>query len=158
MAVDVSKFLHFVNPRVISPLALFDRNAISNYLTQLEADGIGPSARKTKLTHLSTAMNFAVLQAGVTHNLQAKAHFASEAIGQLARALGQVVRKKQIMHMEELAEVIVYFKGCKAFIEDQWFYKNTVRYRAGSNQGLIFGIWRYGWQPTSFIPTIRGPG
>lgn len=85
MAVDASKFLYFVNPRVISPLALFDHNAISKYLTQIEADGIGPSARKTKQTHLSTTMNFAVLRAGVTQDLQAKAHFTSEAIGQWAR-------------------------------------------------------------------------
>lgn len=123
MAVDVSKYLYFVNPRVISPLALFDHNAISSYITHLEADGVGPSARKSKLAHLNTAMNFAVLRAGVSRDLQAKAHFTSEAIGQWARALGQAVRKKQIVHMEELADVMVDFKGCKAFIEDQRFVR-----------------------------------
>ena len=42
-----------------------------------------------------TELNFAVLQTAVSHELQTKAHFTSEAIGQWAGALGQAVKKRR---------------------------------------------------------------
>ena len=77
--VDVSKYLKFCAERCgrtdkLEARHLYDAEAIHDYLTQLEQDGLQAAGQLTKLSRIQTALKFAARHLGWQHEHETKAY------------------------------------------------------------------------------------
>ena len=109
ICVDISKFLHLIDPRQCNPDHLMSRASIRRYVAWLEAGGIGASGVATKLRRVQMAIKCLGLQ---HEDLDTEVEFNNskdmvwELLTSLITSLGRQKRKTQAAKLDQFAHNI----------------------------------------------------